>query len=78
MRSPFGLLGLVLALLIVGLLAKSALRSNTPAPSAVGMPAANAMHDVRTQRDQAVQQVQKALDDAAETARKQRDAADQP
>jgi len=74
MRSPFGLLGLVLALLIVGLLAKSALRSPAT-PPASGTPATL---DVRQQRDQAVQQVQKALDEAADTARRQRDAAEQP
>ncbi|WP_198972042.1 hypothetical protein [Xylophilus sp. ASV27] len=73
MRSPFGLLGLVLALLIAGLLAKAALRG--PATPPAGGTAAAA--DVLQQRDQAVQQVQKALDEAADTARRQRDAAEQ-
>ena len=78
MRSPFGLIGLVLALLIVALLAKKALLPQAAAPAAAGTShGTTATTDVRARTAEVQQQVQKGLDDAAETARRQREAADQ-
>lgn len=80
MRSPFGLIGLVLVLLLVGLLAKQALRRPQAPPAAPGAdPPASASlpQDAQLRSAQVQQQVQKGLDDAAENARRQREAADQ-
>lgn len=78
MRSPVGLIGLVLALLIVALLAKKALLPQAGAPSAAGTSqGTTATADVRARSAEVQRQVQKGLDDAAEAARRQREAADQ-
>lgn len=78
MRSPIGLIGLVLALLLVALLARKALQPQAGAPTAGGAAQTGAATgDVRARSAQVQQQVQKGLDDAAETARRQREAADQ-
>ena len=68
----FGLLGLVLALVIVGLIAKKQLTTATaPLPSVPGAPGV-APADVRAQSQQVQQQVKDALDAAAQ-ARKMPD-----
>ncbi|MCS4511861.1 hypothetical protein [Xylophilus ampelinus] len=78
MRTPFGLIGLVLALLIVALLAKKALLPQAGTPSVAGTShGAAATTDVRARSAEVQQQVRKDLDDAAEAARRQREAADQ-
>ena len=78
MRSPIGLIGLVLARLLVALLARKALHPQAGAPTAGGAAQTGAATgDVRARSAQVQQQVQKGLDDAAETARRQREAADQ-
>jgi hypothetical protein len=72
----FGLLGLVLALVIVGLIAKKQLMTAAaPLPSVPGAAApapVDAPADVRTQSQQVQQQVKDALDAAAQ-ARKMPD-----
>jgi len=61
-----GLLGLVLALVVVGLLAKKQLAPAVPARDGVGVGAAA---DPRLQARQAEQQVKDALDAAAKARR---------
>ena len=70
----FGLLGLVLALVIVGLIAKKQLTTTvTPSVPGVAAPApGEAPVDVRTQSQQVQKQVKEALDAAAQ-ARKMPD-----
>ncbi|MDQ0036155.1 uncharacterized protein YkwD [Variovorax boronicumulans] len=74
----FGLLGLVLALVIVGLIAKKQLTTTAVAPVLPSVPGAaapapdEAPADVRTQSRQVQQQVKDALDAAAQ-ARKMPD-----
>ncbi|MET3496543.1 hypothetical protein [Variovorax boronicumulans] len=73
----FGLLGLVLALVIVGLIAKkqmttAAVPALPSAPGATATAPGEAPADVRTQSEQVQQQVKDALDAAAQ-ARKMPD-----
>ena len=78
MRNSLGLIGLVIALLTVALLARKAFTPTSGAPPATNTrQGTTSSSDAQLRSAQVQQQVQQGLDAAAETARRQREAADQ-
>jgi Mg2+/citrate symporter len=64
MRGIFGIVGLLVVLVIVGLLVKKQLSTPVALPAAPGMPAVSADAPPQVQSQQAQQQVKQAVDSA--------------
>lgn len=69
MRGIFSIVGLLVALAIVGLLVKKQLGTQIAVPSAPGMPAVSADAPPQVQSQQAQQQVKQAVEAALQQAR---------
>jgi multidrug efflux pump subunit AcrB len=69
MRGIFSVVGLLIALAIVGLLAKKQLGTQVTVPSTPGMPAVSADAPPQVQSQQAQQQVKQAVEGALQQAR---------
>ena len=69
MRGIFSIVGLLVALAIVGLLVKKQLGTQVTVPSAPGMPAVSANAPPQVQSQQAQQQVKQAVEGALQQAR---------
>jgi multidrug efflux pump subunit AcrB len=69
MRAMFSIVGLLLALAIVGLLVKKQLGSQVAVPPAAGVPATSAGASPQVQSQQIQQQVKQAVEGAMQQAR---------
>ena len=69
MRGIFSIVGLLVALAIVGLLVKKQLGTQVTVPAAPGVPAVSADAPPQVQSQQAQQQVKQAVEGALQQAR---------